>query len=139
MRKLDAGVHVVSGTPGRVKDMMERQKLRTRHIKVTVCVWGGGVWRGGLPVSDGFLGSAVVYKTVVCMVWFGTAQHGTHVAARQPVVSLWWLSPAAVLSCPSGSKLLVLDEADEMLSMNFTEQIYNCYRYLPPDCQVSSN
>jgi superfamily II DNA/RNA helicase len=34
-------------------------------------------------------------------------------------------------------KLLVLDEADEMLSMNFTEQIYNCYRYLPPDCQVS--
>ena len=23
-----------------------------------------------------------------------------------------------------------------MLSMNFTEQIYNCYRYLPPDCQV---
>jgi hypothetical protein len=34
MRKLDAGVHVVSGTPGRVKDMMERQKLRTRHIKV---------------------------------------------------------------------------------------------------------
>jgi superfamily II DNA/RNA helicase len=33
-------------------------------------------------------------------------------------------------------KLLVLDEADEMLSMNFTEQIYNCYRYLPPDCQV---
>lgn len=65
MRKLDAGVHVVSGTPGRVKDMMEKQKLRTRHIK-----------------------------------------------------------------------LLVLDEADEMLSMNFTEQIYNCYRYLPPDCQV---
>jgi hypothetical protein len=33
-------------------------------------------------------------------------------------------------------QLLVLDEADEMLSMNFTEQIYNCYRYLPPDCQV---
>jgi ATP-dependent RNA helicase len=33
MRKLDSGVHVVSGTPGRVKDMMEKQKLRTRHIK----------------------------------------------------------------------------------------------------------
>jgi hypothetical protein len=28
MRKLDAGVHVVSGTPGRVKDMMEKQKVR---------------------------------------------------------------------------------------------------------------
>ena len=57
MRKLDAGVHVVSGTPGRVKDMMEKTKLRTRNIK-----------------------------------------------------------------------LLVLDEADEMLNLSFQEQIYNCYR-----------
>lgn len=65
MRKLDAGVHVVSGTPGRVKDMMEKQKLRTRAIK-----------------------------------------------------------------------LLMLDEADEMLNLSFQEQIYNCYRYLPPDSQV---
>jgi hypothetical protein len=31
MRKLDAGVHVVSGTPGRVKDMMEKQKVTARH------------------------------------------------------------------------------------------------------------
>lgn len=55
MRKLDAGVHVVSGTPGRVKDMMERQKLRTRHIKVgnclCVCFVGGGV-----SVSDSVCG-----------------------------------------------------------------------------------
>ncbi|KAI8474432.1 MAG: P-loop containing nucleoside triphosphate hydrolase protein [Monoraphidium minutum] len=65
IRKLDHGVHCVSGTPGRVNDMCQRQKLRTRHIK-----------------------------------------------------------------------LLVLDEADEMLNLNFQEQIYNCYRYLPPDCQV---
>lgn len=65
MRKLDAGVHVVSGTPGRVKDMMEKQKLRTRAIK-----------------------------------------------------------------------MLILDEADEMLNLSFQEQIYNCYRYLPPDSQV---
>lgn len=65
MRKLEAGVHVVSGTPGRVWDMLGREKLRTRHIK-----------------------------------------------------------------------LLVLDEADEMLNKNFTEQIYNCYRYLPPEAQV---
>jgi superfamily II DNA/RNA helicase len=31
MRKLDAGVHVVSGTPGRVKDMMEKQKVSEVH------------------------------------------------------------------------------------------------------------
>ena len=65
MRKLEAGVHAVSGTPGRVKDMMEKQKLRTRALK-----------------------------------------------------------------------LLILDEADEMLNESFQEQIYNCYRYLPPDSQV---
>eukprot|EP00877_Chromochloris_zofingiensis_P009941 jgi/Chrzof1/51/Cz01g01210.t1 len=65
MRKLEHGVHVVSGTPGRVKDMMEKGKLGTRHIK-----------------------------------------------------------------------LLILDEADEMLNLSFQEQIYNCYRYLPPDSQV---
>lgn len=44
MRKLDAGVHVVSGTPGRVKDMMERQKLRTRNIKVMIYFRGGVVF-----------------------------------------------------------------------------------------------
>lgn len=65
IRRLEAGVHAVSGTPGRVNDMCARQKLRTRH-----------------------------------------------------------------------TKLLILDEADEMLNLNFQEQIYNCYRYLPPDCQV---
>jgi hypothetical protein len=29
-----AGVHIVSGTPGRVFDMIRRQNLRTRGIKV---------------------------------------------------------------------------------------------------------
>jgi len=33
-------------------------------------------------------------------------------------------------------KLLVLDEADEMLSQGFKEQIYDVYRYLPPETQV---
>jgi len=65
MRKLEAGVHVVSGTPGRVFDMIRRRSLRTRHIK-----------------------------------------------------------------------MLILDEADEMLSKGFKEQIYDVYRYLPPATQV---
>ncbi len=65
IRKLEAGVHIVSGTPGRVFDMIKRRSLRTRHIKT-----------------------------------------------------------------------LVLDEADEMLSKGFKEQIYDVYRYLPPETQV---
>jgi ATP-dependent RNA helicase len=65
IRKLDYGQHVVSGTPGRVFDMIKRRVLRTRAIK-----------------------------------------------------------------------MLVLDEADEMLNKGFKEQIYDVYRYLPPATQV---
>jgi len=36
IRRLDYGVHVVSGTPGRVFDMIQRQHLRTRDIKTLV-------------------------------------------------------------------------------------------------------
>lgn len=35
-------------------------------------------------------------------------------------------------------KTLVLDEADEMLAKNFKDQIYDIYRYLPPETQVST-
>lgn len=65
IRKLEYGVHAVSGTPGRVFDMIKRRTLRTRSIK-----------------------------------------------------------------------MLILDEADEMLGRGFKEQIYDVYRYLPPDTQV---
>lgn len=65
IRKLDYGQHVVSGTPGRVFDMIRRRNLRTRSIK-----------------------------------------------------------------------MLVMDEADEMLNKGFKEQIYDIYRYLPPGAQV---
>jgi len=65
IRKLEGGVHVVSGTPGRVFDMINRRTLRPRNIK-----------------------------------------------------------------------MLVLDEADEMLNKGFKEQIYDVYRHLPPATQV---
>nr|WCZ58621.1 eukaryotic initiation factor 4A-III [Seculamonas ecuadoriensis] len=65
IRRLDYGCHVVSGTPGRVFDMIQRRSLRTRNIK-----------------------------------------------------------------------MLILDEADVMLSKGFKEQIYDIYRYLPPKTQV---
>ena len=35
-----------------------------------------------------------------------------------------------------GIKMLILDEADEMLNKGFKEQIYDVYRYLPPSTQV---
>ena len=38
IRKLDYGVHIVSGTPGRVFDMIKRRNLRTRAIKVLILV-----------------------------------------------------------------------------------------------------
>ena len=65
IRKLDYGQHVVSGTPGRVYDMIRRRTLRVRNIK-----------------------------------------------------------------------MLVLDEADELLNQGFKEQIYDIYRHLPPATQV---
>ncbi|EFJ29305.1 hypothetical protein SELMODRAFT_164382 [Selaginella moellendorffii] len=36
IRKLEHGVHVVSGTPGRVYDMLKRRTFRTRHVKILV-------------------------------------------------------------------------------------------------------
>ena len=65
IRRLEHGVQVVSGTPGRVYDMIKRRNLRTRHIK-----------------------------------------------------------------------MIIIDEADEMLNKGFKEQIYDIYRYLTPSTQV---
>ncbi|KRX05373.1 P-loop containing nucleoside triphosphate hydrolase [Pseudocohnilembus persalinus] len=65
VRRLEHGVHMVSGTPGRIYDMIQRKHLRIRGIK-----------------------------------------------------------------------MLVLDEADEMLNQGFKEQVYDIYRYLPYGTQM---
>ena len=65
IRTLEAGVQIVSGTPGRVYDMIKRRSLRTKDVKI-----------------------------------------------------------------------LVIDEADEMLSKGFKDQIYDIYRHLPPNTQI---
>merc|ERR1712137_190185 len=65
MSRLNQGVHVVVGTPGRVQDMINRQALDTRQIK-----------------------------------------------------------------------MFVLDEADEMLSRGFKDQIYDVFKTMPQDTQV---
>eukprot|EP00995_Heteronema_vittatum_P011599 NODE_72_length_2062_cov_110.714357_g55_i0.p1 GENE.NODE_72_length_2062_cov_110.714357_g55_i0~~NODE_72_length_2062_cov_110.714357_g55_i0.p1 ORF type:complete len:424 (+),score=198.03 NODE_72_length_2062_cov_110.714357_g55_i0:51-1274(+) len=66
IRKLEAGVIIAVGTPGRVFDVIKRGALRTEHLKV-----------------------------------------------------------------------LALDEADEMLSQGFSEQIYEIFKFLPKDIQVA--
>jgi ATP-dependent RNA helicase len=38
IKKLEYGQHVVSGTPGRVFDMIRRRNLRTRNIKVSLVI-----------------------------------------------------------------------------------------------------
>jgi ATP-dependent RNA helicase len=65
IKMLEYGQHIVSGTPGRVLDMIQRKVLRTAAMK-----------------------------------------------------------------------MLILDEADEMLNRGFKEQIHDIYRYLPPGTQV---
>jgi translation initiation factor 4A len=66
LKKLQAGIIIAVGTPGRVADVIKRGALRTEMLKV-----------------------------------------------------------------------LVLDEADEMLSQGFSEQIYDIFKYLPKDVQVA--
>ena len=87
IRRLENGVHVVSGTPGRVCDMIKRRTLRTRAIKLLVLV-------GSLSY---FL--------------------APHLAISSRFTRL----------IPS----IMQDEADEMLSRGFKDQIYDVYRYLP--------
>jgi len=65
MRKLEQGVQIIVGTPGRVNDMIQRNVLKTENIKI-----------------------------------------------------------------------FVLDEADEMLSRGFKEQIYEVFKSMPNDVQV---
>ena len=64
VRMLNHGVHIISGTPGRVYDMIQRKAFKTRSIK-----------------------------------------------------------------------MFILDEADEMLTKGFKEQVYDIYRYLPENVQ----
>jgi ATP-dependent RNA helicase len=65
VKKLQQGQQIISGTPGRVVDMMKRRNISTRSIK-----------------------------------------------------------------------MLILDEADELMTKGFKEQIYEVYKHLPPGAQV---
>lgn len=58
IRRLDYGVQVVSGTPGRVYDMINRRHLRTRNIKMLV------IDEGDEMLNQGFKGAAVRHLPV---------------------------------------------------------------------------
>jgi superfamily II DNA/RNA helicase len=46
---------------------------------------------------------------------------------------------AACFLCTDNIKMFTLDEADEMLSRGFKDQIYDIFQLLPPKLQVRSN
>jgi ATP-dependent RNA helicase len=100
IRKLEHGVHVVSGTPGRVCDMIKRRTLRTKAIKLLVLV---------------------VHYFYYFLFFFSSFCR--HVSRIILYIFSFWLQ----------------DESDEMLSRGFKDQIYDVYRYLPPDLQVLLN
>ncbi|EYB84562.1 hypothetical protein Y032_0314g2232 [Ancylostoma ceylanicum] len=83
-RKLESGVHVVVGTPGRVNDMINRNVLQ-------------GCFLSNLKLK----------------LW----------------VQKYILETSRI-------KMFVLDEADEMLSRGFKDQIYEVFKTLPQEVQV---
>ncbi len=56
--------------------------------------------------------------------------HPSDTPARLPVCLRVWDMLKKEALRTRHIKLLILDEADEMLNKNFTEQIYNCYRWV---------
>ncbi len=61
-------------------------------------------------------------------------QRGVHVVAGTPGRVLDLINRRALYT--DAVKLFVLDEADEMLSFGFKDQIYDIFRFMPPNCQV---
>lgn len=106
IRKLEFGVQVVSGTPGRVCDMIKRRTLRTRAIKLLVLV------------SLGALQCVSLVIRIIIVIHF---------------LMLFFILHNFIFYY-----LLLQDESDEMLSRGFKDQIYDVYRYLPPELQVLS-
>lgn len=101
-RILQAGVHVVVGTPGRVYDMLRRRALRADNIKVN---------------SD-FLFTCLVFQALAsCFLQPINLRSHSHEGCTM--------------------QMFVLDEADEMLSRGFKDQIYDIFQLLPPKLQVS--
>jgi len=61
-------------------------------------------------------------------------EYGQHVVSGTPGLVFDMISRRSLRT--RNIKMLILDEADEMLNKGFKEQIYDVYRYLPPATQV---
>jgi hypothetical protein len=113
MRKLEHGVHCVSGTPGRVNDMCQRQ------VGWGAVAWGGKRWVGQLPM---LLPSSPHHVRPQFLTHHESSPH----PPPSPTPHHQHSRPQKLRT--RQIKMLILDEADEMLNLNFQEQIYNCYR-----------
>ena len=113
MRKLEAGVHVVVGTPGRVYDMINRRALSKSLQGIKFDLFFG---------IYAFHFSRLIFQ--VCFHWCVKLKElltpRTHCACA-----------CSFFSDPNSIKMFVLDEADEMLSRGFKDQIYDVFRNLP--------
>jgi len=63
-----------------------------------------------------------------------TLEHGVHVVSGTPGRVFDMIGQRAL--SPKFIKILIIDEADEMLARNFKQQIYDIYRYLPHETQI---
>ncbi|KAG7267717.1 hypothetical protein CRUP_031607 [Coryphaenoides rupestris] len=113
IRKLDYGQHVVAGTPGRVFGLFPPCPVPTMSLSC--------------PRHDPTMSLSCPH-------------HVPLLSHHVPVLSSPCPLPPDMIRRRSlrtrAIKMLVLDEADEMLNKGFKEQIYDVYRYLPPATQV---
>ena len=57
----------------------------------------------------------------------------------QAVVDVWCVARFVISSASKYIKMFVLDEADEMLSRGFKDQIYEIFQKLAPSTQVTAS
>jgi translation initiation factor 4A len=83
------------------------------------------------------------YMKVTCHAFVGGTNVGADMAKLQSGVQVVVGTPGRVSDMiqrgaldPKSIKVFVLDEADEMLSRGFKDQIYEVFKYMPQDIQV---
>ncbi|OBZ76238.1 ATP-dependent RNA helicase FAL1 [Grifola frondosa] len=76
------------------------------------------------------------YMNVQCHACIGGTSIGEDIRKLEYGQHVVSGTPATSESTARNIKMLVLDEADELLNKGFKDQIYDVYRYLPPATQV---
>ncbi len=139
------GVHVVVGTPGRVYDMLRRRALRADNIKMFVlvrldCGCIAAAFGCNSPWSSLRARLRARLRTACAPLparaGTAAAQTGMEERSKRP-------SPLHLQVCISDRCTILhlpvpQDEADEMLSRGFKDQIYDIFQLLPPKIQVGA-